>query len=726
MVFGSKALDNRLQVKISETQIRFFYYDHDYGKNEWDPNGIQNNDYLKEIGFITLTRPKDTGNDILDFPQNITELNLYNEEQPGSDKEEKEELWNLMFKCVDYWKPEYYSFPFIEDYKKQGKMNPDMFRCFLRCCLLDFVYEFENRGQCFGASPIYDKVRDKLRESDVYKLLSAKIQYTQYLCKGQHLSRNQEKYTYYTQKFADGLMDKRLNKVIPPNNYSIMGRNQERASRVNQAWSWLLSKTSSVLDNAQGWFYNPEEELESILEENRRHECCSCAVLKDSLVAKIRSFLYTKHAIDRAMTSGGKMFFWAAQLLMVLWNAVMCIASIQFDNSRWNLIYDNFILMIILGGVILVFVLLSGWFNDKNVINAFFPRIIVAEAAAWLTIGIAEDLVKSMLWTERWMAVAAIIAVLILVGTLLFGETKQHSPYFRRGENITKTLLVMNHSVFFALILGCVMQVIFYNNLLKTSNVLSEVVYKEYFGQVESYAQQLDNLEKSINDYGQFAREYAFSNTGYRGTNKNRNRIEGEILLNGEPAKISIGNVAVSNISLIPSLGDNLTSFHDALLDNLKTSIKIVNENGASGKFGASCAYTGCALREMNNSMADSINSSMADSIISINMELLFLITPKLRKEIQDANSHLTQYDFESLKRWATYGYPSQEGSSYLDKLTRDAQEKMKCCRNVFIKPNLKPRPFYPNLLLFHTLIVLVLAFITQLIISDKSVTEPL
>ena len=87
--------------------------------------------------------------------------------------------------------------------------------------------------------------------------------------------------------------------------------------------------------------------------------------------------------------------------------------------------------------------------------------------------------------------------------------------------------------------------------------------------------------------------------------------------------------------------------------------------------------------------------------------------------------------DYETLMGWATVPPPSNihTESAYMDTLTKVYQEKRSCCRKIYppiISNAEKGKRFFPTLLIFHTLIVLVLAFVTQLIISDKSVTEPL
>lgn len=764
MVFGNDALDNRLQVKISKRQVRFFYYDYDYGKDDngkdkWNPNGVKDNDYLKEVGFITLTRAKDTGNDILGFPQNIGNLYLYKEVVYEPIKKEKYDpvsqecygLWASMNECIGIWKTEYEDFPFITEYnnkvrrweeklnelnekiekeERQGNVNENKLGeykeelqfekqnllrcticCFLQCCLLSFVYEFENRWQNFGASPIYDDVRDKLRESDVYKMLSAKIQYTQYLYKGQYLSRNQEKYTYYTQKFADCLMDKRLNKVISPDNYGDE-------------------------DGKQGWFFDPETELEHILSTNRKHDKernkeksggttreYEIAALKDSLVSKIRSFLYTKHSVCNAKTSTkSKNWFKAAQFLMCAFNVLFILALSGFTKSCWDWFYDSFWLVYLLAFVMVAFCILrSACFNGKEYINAFFPRIVVAEAAAWLTIGIAEDLVKSMLWTEEiGTIVVALFAVLILVGILIFGEAKQHSPYFKKGENITKTLLVLNHSIFFALILGCLMQIVFYDNLLKTSNVLSDVVYKAHFDNVDNYLQQLEDLEKNINDYQRFTQDYSMSLSGMSGDNSGQVKLKGKVVGSKDTMDIILYNKLVFQSAFINSFKSpkNVVNYHDKLIVAVNNSTTELNNLWGKD----SIQYIVFNKRFQKCEPCDSIKPE----IIEANNTMLGEILPILHEEIRSARSHCMIGEYDTLLSWSTVGTDSIKSDSYyLRKIINENKSKLECCRAVGWWQSGNSR-FYPTLLIMHTLIVLVLAFITQLIISDKSVTEPL
>lgn len=702
MVFGSDQLDNRLQVILSERQIGFFFYDCDYGNQgdgtSWKPGETMDNDYVKEVGFITLTRAKDVGNDMLDFPQNIENI---------TDLYDCQSVLKSMHDCVLRWKKEFLSFPFIDAYSDDGNstLGEETFRCFLRCCLLDFIYDYEDRWQAFGSSPLYDNVRDKLRESDVYRMLAAKLNYIQYINKG-FVPRNREKYTFHAKKYADCLMSTRLNKVTLPNNYG----NSE---------------------GKQGWFYDPERELDFILQKERdfnqlkSSENSDVASLNESLVSKIRSFFYTKHSVYRANTSEkGKKWFKHAQWAMFVFNVFSVVALLFYEKAFCDLYYNGLYLIGLLGVVIVGgSIWLSAKHNRGEKVNAFFPRIIVAESAAWLTIGIAEDLVKSMLWTKRvWIA---LLLVLILVGVLIYSEAKQHSPYLNWKDNVKKTLLVMNHSVFFALILGGITQSVFYDKLLRTSNVLSDVVYKKHFDEVENYIQQLEGLEKSINEYQKFAQDYYMSLSDMGGDNSGQVKLEKKAIGVNDTLSIVYDNKKLVLQSAFPSSSNptyDVVQYHASLVnavntqkDNLSTMMIRTSCDSVKDFF---AAFFCDDLQE-----SDSINLKN-DIRNNYNMTREMLLA--IHREIQVSKKHCKDDGYNTLLDWTTVNISNNETDSpYLNMLIKN-DKNAKCCRVVgWGVPNNEHR-FYPTLLLMHTLIVLVIAFITQLIISDKSVTEPL
>ncbi len=702
MVFGSDQLDNRLQVILSERQIGFFFYDCDYGNQgdgtSWKPGETMDNDYVKEVGFITLTRAKDVGNDMLDFPQNIENI---------TDLYDCQSVLKSMHDCVLRWKKEFLSFPFIDAYSDDGNstLGEETFRCFLRCCLLDFIYDYEDRWQAFGSSPLYDNVRDKLRESDVYRMLAAKLNYIQYINKG-FVPRNREKYTFHAKKYADCLMSTRLNKVILPNNYG----NSE---------------------GKQGWFYDPERELDFILQKERdfnqlkSSENSDVASLNESLVSKMRSFFYTKHSVYRANTSEkGKKWFKHAQWAMFVFNVFSVVALLFYEKAFCDLYYNGLYLIGLLGVVIVGgSIWLSAKHNRGEKVNAFFPRIIVAESAAWLTIGIAEDLVKSMLWTKRvWIA---LLLVLILVGVLIYSEAKQHSPYLNWKDNVKKTLLVMNHSVFFALILGGITQSVFYDKLLRTSNVLSDVVYKKHFDEVENYIQQLEGLEKSINEYQKFAQDYYMSLSDMGGDNSGQVKLEKKAIGVNDTLSIVYDNKKLVLQSTFPSSSNptyDVVQYHASLVnavntqkDNLSTMMIRTSCDSVKDFF---AAFFCDDLQE-----SDSINLKN-DIRNNYNMTREMLLA--IHREIQVSKKHCKDDGYNTLLDWTTVNISNNETDSpYLNMLIKN-DKNAKCCRVVgWGVPNNEHR-FYPTLLLMHTLIVLVIAFITQLIISDKSVTEPL
>ena len=127
-----------------------------------------------------------------------------------------------------------------------------------------------------------------------------------------------------------------------------------------------------------------------------------------------------------------------------------------------------------------------------------------------------------------------------------------------------------------------------------------------------------------------------------------------------------------------------------------------------------------------------SLSSSQSDSLIHLNLNIIKPLSVYLPKEITNVRNCIIKYnEYDTLMNWVTAGNQMDinTNSGYMDALTRNAQKEQICCRKIEILPFLEEITsgrIFPRLLIFHTLIVLVLAFITQLIISEKSVTEPL
>ena len=328
-------LNHRIQVRLDERVVRFFYY-----------AGEINNTLLEEkyqrIASISLSDVKETGFDILNFRRQVK--NNFEIILSDWDKEcflhKCKTIRNFCKSLFGYEEKDFdentyiehchfKGFPFVKQHcpssnKKKCDFR-DLFVFLMQCCFLYFILDLEDRRSDFAQSPLYEGVRNKLRKSDVYQLLCAKLKYTIRTYE-EFLPLNQGDYSFVTRKFADRLMDPDINKVIVPYNYPDK-RKRKRECKEEDT-------------DVQLWFYDPETELEDILEKNRRQEHLQQSINKENqdkqdkicleagLVVKIRDFLYTKHAVCQAMTrTVGKRFFVCAQILMAVTSAAILASS---------------------------------------------------------------------------------------------------------------------------------------------------------------------------------------------------------------------------------------------------------------------------------------------------------------------------------------------------------------------------------------------------------------
>lgn len=721
MLFGDECINYKVSVILTERNIQFFYYDDKQPVNLQDARNI---DKLKEVGSISLTNPKETGNDILEFPQNKRIIGELNEVHTENIKKIIGKDTKIIGKdTLSGYSKLFYNFPFLRCRERnvkgsqQEQSQEELFCRFLRCCLLAFIFEFEDRNENFANSPLYDIVRDSLRRSSVYKLLAAKIQYTLYVPQ-EGMCYNQEEYTYKAQKFADRLMDGNINKVIDPNYYE-----------------------------EEIWFDNPEKEIEELLKKNRQQVKAKRGItLKKSLVSKIRSFLYSKHATYKAMTNcPSKWLFIIAQILMLVFNGMLAFALIFCNNNSFGLGFLQNIILIGGGAALVVFILLVVACCRNGSSNAFFPRILVAELAAWLTIGIAEDLVKSMLLVEKkWILGAAIFLVSLLILIILIGEIRQHSPYITCCQKWERALTIFNHSLFFAFIFGIVMQFIFYNNLVKNSDVISTVVYNDYFDDASHYRQSLEELDVSLRQFEILNNTTAaigniLLDGGLRGTSQIKDtagNLIGVLTSNARMSMKGKENDTIGDynkeVEMVNNSIKEILKLDTALniIDTAHTLYKVKPflDKGSISSNNDSTFDDYCLDTLVNNATKASAIIESNRAIIESNRNRANENMVKLREEIRNVRRGILSYNnFNNLMAWAEISdsiTQSVSNSAYLDSLTNITKQSKRCWVRVCEK-NEQIRLF-PYLLIFHTLIVLVLAFVTQLIISDKSVTEPL
>ena len=235
-------LDRKVQVRLDEKVVRFFYYIDDVNVD------LLIEEKYKEIASISLSSVKETGQDILFFQQQVrNKIDVF-----------INSFWDSCYNIGAFpftgvnsaYAPMIFKifegFPFI-DLKSLDEdgiyyfVNNIVF--FMQICFLFFIQEIEDRHSDLAQSPHYKKVRDKLRESFVYQLLSNKLRYSIRFYEDAP-SLNQAEYTFVVRKYTELLIDPRINKVIAPFNYPEKGKKRD--------------------SDKQLWFYDPEEELEAI------------------------------------------------------------------------------------------------------------------------------------------------------------------------------------------------------------------------------------------------------------------------------------------------------------------------------------------------------------------------------------------------------------------------------------------------------------------------------
>lgn len=731
------------------------------------------------LASISLTDVKETGSDLLYFAKDVA-----NYFPKIDEKETKEQLKNCLSVLCEIYK----EFPFalklqidlglnsndkdfgylLEKNKKQVE------ECFLKFCLLEFILTVDTHAEIFAIYPHFDQLRSKLRASKVYRLLKAKLEYYSYRYRGRK-AKNSEELTYLVRTYSDYLMEPDFNKMLPPTYY-----------------------------DGNGLFYNPEDELEFIMEHHRTDENDDNELGETSFGTKdyesaferIRSFFYTKHAVfNAAYGRKGKQLYRTTLICMLVSIIVVTASIIGYESWVGNFMFNHFLLFCILFLCIPIFFLIKtickkGGNASKDLL---FPRILVTLITCWLTIAVSEDLIKSQLRIKLdWSFGLFFAAIIIIVSIILGSKARHHSPFYSFTQSIKnffnnesssrlnryngiKVIPILIQSLFYALWLGIIIQLFFYSNLLVSSKTLQDEIYSEYFEDLESNSQIGMMIKESVDNYIVTYQQYlikgnqivtaSFNNDLLTVTepldsaNGNKTKISansrGEAQFLGTKNWKEIFKAQMSDIRLIEELVNKLDTslmVRKNLLfeiNSLKTDTTFTDAKFTGTTYTVTTftdttfivtTFTDTTFTDTISTVTKFTNATMIDSVmqerLKYNLSIIYLIRKELNDDIiRNTSAIFNNNNSDTLLKWSTYQKNEIQvrlsDGTINDPLTSKLK-KYKDDKNTVICRELKfcsigtQKAFFPKLLLVHTLVVLVLCFICQLFITDKSVVEPL
>lgn len=763
---GLSDLDGSIFVWLDERGIRFLR----------ESDEVSDAEKGKVIATVSLTNSKDTGLDLLYFAQYIRKGDLI----PDTCKD-------LLEGFLDRTKKVFKDFPFFNDENKD--------RVFMRLCLLEFLLAVDTHDEIFAVYPRFDELRKKLRESTVYLLLCAKLRYCMYHYKDRD-ALSKEEYTFVVSKYANLLMDSDYNKMVPPDYY-----------------------------DKPRFMYNPEKELCSIMGRN------DSELIDNAVRNKIRDFFLTKHAVVESFwcvfrpykkanfIKGIHLFIMLAFVVSAFISMIDFESGSPFVNFFYNKPYWKWAVVIAA-----FFEIGCALRRFKSVV--FHPRIVVALLMGWLTIAISDDLIKSQLNLNSGLVWVTFVIVVIIVGMMLWGEVRLHSPYYLRWpwkiKNYPKISVILVYAMFWNLVFGIVMQSVTYKPLLESSGAMPKAMLGQLPNEVEKYKNtvetcisMLDDYDRSmegiIHDYGVLSETqvmvekdssvvseddtisyitYTTTTTINYNQSNNKSNLKQSVLEHNEYLKsISdwiIKTESEKNVSfLYDTVGNcmyimyilNDTTFYAVNNTISCLSIECVKEkdkdrlkklrfdtvNPAMQRF---VKWLGSSPLDENIADENEIKKSIRDNLLKARgfKSEMYLHLAQINEfyhrecdenallkaatvnsvDKQDKNIVVSTKDYylaflkasinTKFRRGIRIGIPCvsvKEGEKVDndDNVVNNTNDNLS--KKLFnsiknLKLVIKEMYIFPRMLIFHSLIVLIIAFVGNLIISDKSVTEPL
>ena len=291
------------------------------------------------------------------------------------------------------------------------------------------------------------------------------------------------------------------------------------------------------------------------------------------------------------------------------------------------------------------------------------------------------------------------------------------------------------------------MQFFLYPGLLKNSQALPEIVFQDTFDDAEDYVMELSNFKSSLTSYredldGMFVKAGAISgimstlNADVVVKQMNLSYSEHDLNRIGDRGKAKVKPAQESFAALKNKLTVEIKSL-DSIMEDSKFCIGRVEEL----RFGSInyllvdtlLAHLGRRIDEFHKDLPPIVFDQKINEQLSCLDSIIFETDAEIQKTrlfISSSNK------YETLIGWSTNKYKPYERPTEKENAVERSVSNMLLNKAINRHPFSKRVMFFgsekwavsifPRMLILHALMVLIIAFVGQLIISDKSVTEPL
>jgi hypothetical protein len=462
-------------IRFADDCIRFYWHN----TNFEDPTFPEN----QQIFSIELFSPKTIGNDILNIQEEQVRKSI-----------------------------------------KQAQVNIDtnLITDFIR----EFILELENDEGIFATSSIVNKIRKKLHESIVYRLIAAQQKFHR-TCKTGFI--DDIEYNKLIAEYSDLLMHPRLTTILPPEYagkdklldnpeyelQQIFDKNPKTQNKQNDTANDTEDKISKLDINIYyvilvyytlipDWFNIYWKfsfvVIITFLYFLKMFPIKKPAVNRD-IRKKMQNFFFHKHSTVCTYNSARRTIYCIIWISMLIW-------SILFAYINWNFndvcCKDYIAWFIITAILIFVCFLVNAFLNWNH--NSFFPRISIAIIASWLLIAFSDDFIASQLFIDNFVWIPFTVSIIIYL--ILYLESREFSPYYCDLKFIHRKIFwkdiikacnfkitpIFAFALFTSLSIGMIVQYAVFEKLIASSNVLPVVTFSKNFLALEAEKDSLQLL----------------------------------------------------------------------------------------------------------------------------------------------------------------------------------------------------------------------------------------